>query len=312
MGGLETPDLGRWRAGNTGTEGVWHLRGTAPGPRVALSAVMHGNEIVGAIVIASLLAHGLRPRRGTLTFAFCNLAAFDCFDPATPRAARFIEEDMNRQWSDERLSERRSLEARRAADLAPWLTRVDRLLDLHSMHLHGEAVLLAGAQAHNLQLAAAIGAPSVVVTDPGHATGARLIDHAAFDEPSRQAVLLEAGGHLDAVSLRVTQRVVSRYLVCTGVVEPGDLPAWRAFGTGPEVQRVVQVHQRAEARSKRARLEPGVAHLQTVPYAGTVIGHDGDDGTTSIATPFDECVLLMPHTFDLQPGHTIVRFGRWR
>ena len=75
-------------AGNTDTPG-WHFDSGVPGKRVMLSALIHGNELCGAWALKDALAAGLRPRRGSLTLAFCNLAAFDRFDPSNyaPRAS---------------------------------------------------------------------------------------------------------------------------------------------------------------------------------------------------------------------------------
>ena len=80
---LACPDLSAERAGNTDTPGVWHFDSGVPGKSVMLSALIHGNELCGAWALKEALAAGLRPRRGSLTLAFCNLAAFDRFDPAT-------------------------------------------------------------------------------------------------------------------------------------------------------------------------------------------------------------------------------------
>ncbi|HWT20447.1 MAG TPA: succinylglutamate desuccinylase, partial [Variovorax sp.] len=45
---LSPPDISAWRAGNTGTEGVWHFEAEQPGRRVMISALVHGNEVCGA------------------------------------------------------------------------------------------------------------------------------------------------------------------------------------------------------------------------------------------------------------------------
>lgn len=42
---LPLPDLSAWRAGNTGTEGVWQFDSGRPGRHVMISALVHGNEI---------------------------------------------------------------------------------------------------------------------------------------------------------------------------------------------------------------------------------------------------------------------------
>ena len=43
---LPAPDISTWRAGNTGTEGVWHFDSGRPGRRVMVSALVHGNETI--------------------------------------------------------------------------------------------------------------------------------------------------------------------------------------------------------------------------------------------------------------------------
>ncbi len=58
---LTAPDLGPWRAGNTGIRGFTTRAGAEPGPHVALVSLVHDNEIDGALIIARLLAAGLRP-----------------------------------------------------------------------------------------------------------------------------------------------------------------------------------------------------------------------------------------------------------
>jgi Succinylglutamate desuccinylase / Aspartoacylase family len=92
------PDLAAWREGNTGTPGVWQFDSGVPGRRVLLSALVHGNKLSGAWALKELLEAGVRPQQGTLTLAFCNLDAFDRFDPDNHDASRLVEEDLNRQW----------------------------------------------------------------------------------------------------------------------------------------------------------------------------------------------------------------------
>ena len=85
---LAPPDLSAWLAGNTGIAGFTSYAAEAPGPHVLLLALMHGNELAGAIVLERLLRGGLRPVRGRLTFGFANIAAFRKFDRAQPTASR--------------------------------------------------------------------------------------------------------------------------------------------------------------------------------------------------------------------------------
>jgi succinylglutamate desuccinylase len=152
---LPLPDIAAWRGGNTGVEGVWRFDSGRPGRHVMISALIHGNELCGAWALKGLLEAGLRPAAGSLTLAFCNLAAFDRFDAARHDAARFVEQDLNRQWSVERMDSGSSLERRRAAALRPFVEQADWLLDLHSMHEPSAPLLLTGVQPRNLALARA-------------------------------------------------------------------------------------------------------------------------------------------------------------
>ena len=47
--------------------------------------------------------------------------------------------------------------------------------------------------------------------------------------------------------------------------------------------------------------------MEVIEKAGTVIGYDGD---AAIATPYDECVLIMP-SHRASRGTTAVRLGRF-
>ncbi len=195
---LPVPDLAAERLGNTDTPGVWHFDSGLPGRALMLSALVHGNELCGAWALKDLLAAGLRPRRGRLTLAFCNLPAFDRFDLARHDASRFVDEDMNRVWSAERLDQPTSSDRRRAAQLRPWVERADWLLDLHSMHEPGAPLLLTGVLPRNIALARRLKAPQHVIVDAGHKDGVRMRDFAQFGDPARDAacaLLIECGFH---------------------------------------------------------------------------------------------------------------------
>ena len=49
-----------------------------------VNAVIHGNEICGAIALDFLLSSGYTPTRGKLTCAFVNCQAYLNWDPANP------------------------------------------------------------------------------------------------------------------------------------------------------------------------------------------------------------------------------------
>lgn len=313
---LPAPDISAWRAGNTGTEGVWQFDSGRPGRHVLISALIHGNELCGAWALKGLLESGLRPQAGRLTLVFCNLAAFDRFDAAHHDAARFVDEDMNRQWSDERIDAPGSLERRRCAALRPFVASADWLLDLHSMHEPGAPLLLTGLQPRNLDLARAMAAPEHVVIDAGHKDGTRMRDYGRFGLPDEAAgdsrsLLVECGFHGDPASRTVAQDQCLRFLQAAGVLHAAELdrllPGWRL----PDATRqwALQVTEPVVAQSERFRFSEAFTGLEVIAKAGTVIG---DNDGQPVTTPYDDCVLVMPSTRQARAGVTVVRFATRR
>ncbi len=304
---LAAPDLAPWREGNCGIAGFTTRAGSAPGPHVALIALMHGNELAGAIVLDKLLRSGLRPRRGQLTFGFANLAAFDRFDPAQPTASRFLDEDLNRLWDVAVLDgARRSIELDRARQMRPLIDTVDVLLDLHSMLWASEPLLLSGSTEKGRVLACAIGRPELVVADTGHVSGRRLIDYGRFADPRapQAAVLVEGGQHWETATVAMTLASVAGLLRHLGLV--GEHPALPPRPPGPGARRFAQVTQVVTAATASFAFARPFRGGEVVAARGTLIATDGD---SEIRTPHDDCMLVMP---SLRPsrGHTAVRLAR--
>ena len=313
---LPAPDLSAWRAGNTGTEGVWHFDSGLPGRQVLVSALIHGNELCGAWALKGLLESGLRPQAGSLTLMFCNLAALDRFDAANHDAARFVEQDMNRQWSDERMDAADSLERRRCAALRPFVARADWLLDLHSMHEPCAPLLLTGVQPRNLALAKQMAAPEHIVIDAGHQDGTRMRDYGRFGLPDAQAgdsrsLLVECGFHGDPASRAVAQDQCLRFIEASGIVDGAELarllPGWRL--TDAPRQWALQVTGPVVAKNERFTFTEAFTGLEVIARAGTVIG---DNDGEPVTTPYDDCVLVMPSTRQARAGVSVVRFARRR
>ena len=307
---LPLPVLGGWRYGNTGVEGVWQFTSANPGPTVMVSALLHGNELCGAWAVCDALQSGLRPRAGSLVFAFCNLDAFDCFDAAAPDASRFVDEDMNRVWGPavHRL-DAGSRERHRARQLAPFVERADLLLDLHSMHEPGAPLLLTGTLQRNVVLARQLRTPEICIVDAGHADGVRMRDHGRFGAAGAQgarSLLVECGWHGALSSRDVARDVLGRFLVLSQAVEPADVPnEWLRPDPGP--QRVLEVTHRVVAQSQDLQFAGDWASGECIAEAGTVLGWDGGQ---AFSTPYDQCTLVMPSLRQLRPGVTVMRLAR--
>ena len=301
---LEAPDLSPWRAGNTGVLGFTTVESKEAGPHVAITSLMHGNEIAGAIVLAEMLRDGLRPARGRLTFGFINLAAFDRFEPQQPTLSRFVDEDLNRLWDTEVLNgPRRSQELERAREIRPLIDTVDVLLDLHSMLWPSDPLILCGVPQKGRLLARGIGVPNLVVADRGHAGGLRMIDYARFSDPATPfaANLVEAGQHWTPQSVAVMRATVAGLLHHLAMAPPGLSVPERRAQRFAEVTRAVTVGTTAFSFVQPWRGGDVVARRNTL------IALDGD---IEIVTPHDDCLLVMP---SLRPsrGHTAVRLARF-
>jgi predicted deacylase len=301
---LTAPDLRPWLAGNTGIAGFVTREASAPGPHVALLALMHGNEIGGAIALDRLLRAGLTPTRGRLTFGFANLDAFARFDPRQPTASRFVDEDMNRVWEPGVLDgPRQSHELERARAIRPLIDTVDILLDLHSMLWPSDPLTLCGAAPQGRALALGTGVPPLVVSDRGHVGGRRIIDYPRFAEQARAANLVEAGQHWQQDTVDMSLACVAGLLHHLDMVaDDSALPRPARGG-----QRFATVTEVVTAATSSFAFVQTFRGGDVVAQRHTLIALDGE---REVRTPHDDCLMVMP---SLRPsrGHTAVRLARF-
>jgi succinylglutamate desuccinylase len=297
---LPIPDLGAWQAGSQGIPGVWSFCAPVRGPHVAVVALIHGNEIAGALLLDRLLRQELRPLRGRLTLVFANLAAFARFDPADPTGSRFLDEDLNRIWDPALLDgPRRSRELRRARELRPVFETVDVLLDLHSMLWPSDPLMLTGISPESRRLAVTLGEPPLVVLDEGHAAGLRLIDYPRFAAEGRAAILLEAGPHWEEPTIQLMEACTMRLLRRLGLLLPTL--------SSPPPGRLARVTRTVTAATHGFTFLRDFRGGEVVARRNTLIALDGE---VEIRTPHDDCLLVMPSPRVLR-GHTAVRMARF-
>ena len=306
---VEPPDIGDYAAGNAGIDYVMTLDSGVAGPHAMIAALVHGNEVCGAIALDFLHRNQVWPVRGRLTLAFMNVCAYLRFDASNPAASRFVDEDFNRVWDEAVLSGRRaSVELARARALRPLVDTVDVLLDIHSMQHRSRPLSLAGPLAKGRDLALAVGVPDIIVMDEGHRSGRRLRDYGGFADPGsdKNALLVECGQHWQSDSGEVAIEAALRFLwqldMLSGAMIASYLPA-KALSD----QKVIEVTETVTIRSNEFRFVRSFKGLEVIPRAGTLLGYDGG---RPVRTPYDHCVLVMP-TQRLGRGHTAVRLGRF-
>ena len=104
----------------------------------------------------------------------------------------------------------------------------------------------------------------------------------------------------------VARDATTRFLALHGIVRLDDVPAaW--LQPLPDATRVVRVTEPVVAHSMDFRFAQDYTGLETFAEPGSVIAwRDG----VPVATPYPDCVLVMPSLRQLRPGVTVVRLGR--
>ncbi len=306
---LSPPDISAYRSGNTGVPYATTFDSGKPGPHALLTAVVHGNELCGAIALDFLFRENIRPQRGRMTLAFCNVAAFLRFSPDNPTASRFVDEDFNRVWSPERLDgSQRSAELTRARELRPWVDSADFLLDIHSMQQATAPLMMCGPLEKGRRFARDVGVPELIVSDEGHAAGRRMRDYGGFGDPGspKNALLIECGQHWEAISADVAKQAALWFLVTVGLID-ASVPARFRLLSKPAKQRLIEVTTAVTIASDPFTFASDYRGLEVIPRRGTEIARDGGK---PVLTPYDDCVLIMPSR-RLGKGQTAVRLGRF-
>ncbi len=302
---LSPPDLSPYAEGTHGIPYIWTYDSGVTGPHAMVSAIVHGNELSGALAVDWLLRENVRPLVGKLSLAFMNIEAFDRFDPVDPNATRWVDEDFNRVWDEAALGgDRDSVELRRAREVRPVLDTVDYLFDIHTMQHLAPPLMMSGRHAKAKDLAAKIGVPERVVGDAGHAAGRRMRDYGQFDDPnsSKTALLIECGQHWESSAETLAKVSAVRFLEAFGLIEPDTL------ATDPREnyqQRFFTVIEAVTIQSEGFEFAQTFTGGEILTDAGTTIGRDGD---REVVTPVDNVMLVMPSK-RLWKGQTAVRLA---
>ncbi len=306
---LEAPDISAYKEGNTGIDYISTFDSGAPGPHVMISAVVHGNELCGAIAVDHLFKQNVRPLKGKLTLAFMNVAAYHSFNPADPTKSRFVDEDFNRVWTPETLNgSRDSVELKRAREVLPIVEQADYVLDIHSMLISPAPLMMAGPVQKGRELAKQVGLPKFVISDAGHANGTRMRDYGDFINPDSQknALLVECGTHWARETGELAIKSAYRFLDIFDMI-PKDLA--EKYGPSssdlPE-QTFVEVSGPYTVQTDHFRYAEAYKGMEILESEGTVIGYDGE---TPVKTPYDNCVMVMP-SLNIKKGESAVRYGR--
>ncbi len=279
-------DLSAYKAGNTGIDYVHRFESGKPGPHVLINALTHGNEFCGMVAVCDLLDRSVRPRIGTLTLSFANVAAYESFDPVNPFASRQITHNLNRVWSAEMLDgSEDSVELRRARAMRPAVLAAQHILDIHSTSQDVVPFWVYPDYPRNSSVAMALPRPGVHLVMPkGLGSGVPLIEHglhAGANGPGA-AMVVECGQHFRQATADLAIVVAHDLLVHLGLLE--GVP-------------------KAAAPQRRFELLQTCV-IQTTDFAFTrkLIGFEtfakgeliATDGVDEIRSPCDDCTVFMP------------------
>jgi predicted deacylase len=280
-------DLTPYRAGNTGIPYVHRFESGRPGPHVLVNALTHGNEFCGMVAACDLLDRGVRPRIGTLTVSFANVAAYETFDRERPFESRQITHNLNRIWSDAWLDgPEDSVELRRAREMRPAVAAADHILDIHSTSQDVEPFWVYPRFERNARVAQALPRPLVHLVMPsGLGSGTPVVQHGRHGTPEGPgaAMVVECGGHFRHATAELAITVTRHFLAHFGLVDAGEAPA-------------PQPHRRYELLKTHVVADAGFAF--TRPLKGFETFAEGDliatDGALEIRAPCDDCTVFMP------------------
>lgn len=217
-------DLSPYRQGNIGVPYVHRFESGRPGPHVLVNALTHGNEFCGMVAACHLLDNGVRPKIGTLTVSFANVAAYESFDPARPFESRLITHNFNRIWSEALLDgSEDSVELRRAREMREIVSTADHILDIHSTVQDVDPFWVYPAWPRNAAVALALSQPSVHLVMPkglgGSGTPLIQFSHHGVANHAGTALVVECGGHFLRSTAERAVAVTMEYLAHFGMVD---------------------------------------------------------------------------------------------
>lgn len=281
-------DLSAYRAGNVGIPYVHRFESGKAGPHVLINALTHGNEFCGMVAACHLLDRGVRPRIGTLTVSFANVAAYESFHPERPFDSRQITHNLNRIWSSTWLDgSEDSVELRRARELRPVVAAADHILDIHSTSQDVEPFWVYPAFDRNGAVAMTLTRPAVHLVMPsGLGSGTPVIQHGRHGQAHGHdgvAMVVECGQHFKQASADLAIAVSLEFLAHFGLIQRQPQPA-------------------AVAKRRFELLKTHVIQNEGFRFVRPLIGFEtfgngeliATDGEQEIRALCDHCTVFMP------------------
>lgn len=278
------------------TAGASSAGSDTPGPHVAITGSVHGNEPCGMRAMARLSAElqsgELSLRHGTLYLVHGNPRASALGERHTPDGA-----DLNRlfdyRFEVDLPSAFWAYEHYRALELKPLLQRIDALLDLHSTTAPAPPFGIVSPLQQSCELAAALGLGYITQGWDGPGLLADRVIIAPLTRRGVPAVSVECGQHADESAVEVAYGCIRRALDHLGMlafVERDGRPETTWLTLRAAVKRPSAGFKFVQPLRSMQQLEEG-----------DVIGRDQD----LTLTVNRRCFLIMPND-DVAVGEDMV------
>jgi predicted deacylase len=277
---------------------VGSVRGESSGPTIIVVGGIHGNEPAGIRAAERVLARLSRDDAGIRG----ELVAFGGNLGALRLGRRYIDKDLNRLWSDEKIERAKKSPQRDAEDreLLDLLSAIEDtmarargdvyVLDLHTTSAAGTPFVLFGDTRRQRRFGCSFPIPVVL----GLEEQVEGVLSGCTNARGCVSVAIEGGQHDDPASIDNLEACIWIALVSAGAIEKQRLPehddAYRLLdrrrGSLPRVMEVTA--RQAITADDQFRMAPGFANLDHA-RAGQLLAHDKNG---ELRAPRDMLVIL--------------------
>ena len=290
--------------------------GQTPGPIIIAIGALHGNEPAGVRALEMIFEALELERRDNPAFEFKGkLVGLIGNAQAFLLRQRFLENDLNRMWTTEQVSEIRthhdeelSAENREVLQLFDCITTECQafsaekriFLDLHTTSADGGIFSIPTDEHKSLQLAKHLGAPAIIGLQEsisgtllGFAIDGGFCPDTQAEIPAPTCVAFEAGQHDSPHSITRSAIAILRCLRTAGCIEPESLAGFAGTLTLPFLNYVPPVVRFRYAHhieaSDEFKMRPGYANFQPIQQGE----HLADDVHGPVLSP-EKGLILMP------------------
>ena len=263
---------------------VGHLGAGQPGPKVVITCVIHGNERSGLLAARRVLRRIEQQQlrlHGQILVLAGNLQALS-------QGRRFIDRDLNRQWSAERIrvARRRADSGQAPAEDREQFELLDRFreyaegesqlyfIDLHTSSAEGAPFLTVGDTLRNRRFA--LGLPLPIILGLEEQVDGSLLEY--LNNRGCITLGVEAGQHDAPSSVDRHAAVLWLALTRTGSLDPDSVdlqPSIELLQAASEgIPPVMEVrHRHVLHPDDRFKMEPGYTNFQAIAD-GELLAHD--------------------------------------